>query len=122
MHHQGLAGRSVLIVEDEPLVALDIIRAFESAGAQVMAVRSLAEAKCLVEQNNLSAAVLDLGLGDGDTDELCVRLYQRAIPFVLHSGYDHPGEGCSRGIVIPKPANPQTIVDALSKSLATRRH
>ena len=30
-----LAGRSILVVEDEPVIALDIVMAFEKAGAQV---------------------------------------------------------------------------------------
>jgi DNA-binding NtrC family response regulator len=117
MQTTGLAGRCVLIVEDEPLVALDIIQAFEAAGAQVKAARTLAEAKCFVERDGLSAAVLDFGLGDGDADWLCGRLTQRNIPFVLHSGYGHVGEACRSGIVIPKPANPTTLVGALVKAL-----
>ena len=117
MHSHALAGRSVLIVEDEPLIALDIIKAFEAAGAQVKAARTLAEAKCLVERDGLSAAVLDFGLADGDADALCDRLTERNIPFVLHSGYDHVGAASRSGIVIPKAANPTTLVDALVKAL-----
>ena len=72
MQGTSLAGRSILIVEDEPL------------GAIVLAARSLAEASGLVEHDDLSAAVVDFGLGDHDAGALCVRLYQRCIPFILH--------------------------------------
>jgi hypothetical protein len=41
----------------------------------------------------------------------------RKIPFILHSGYGHAGEACHSGIVIPKPANPAALVDALVKAL-----
>jgi DNA-binding NtrC family response regulator len=117
MHSHALAGRSILVVEDEPLIVLSIIHAFEAAGAQVKAARTLAEAKCLVERDGLSAAVLDFGLGDGDADELCDRLTERKIPFVLHSGYGHVAEACRSGIVVPKPADPTILVDALAKAL-----
>lgn len=117
MHGHSLAGRSVLIVEDEPLIALDIVNAFEAAGAQVKAARTLADAKRLVEQDGLSAAVLDFGLRDGDADAVCDRLTERDIPFVLHSGYSHARDSCRSGIVIPKPASPNVLVDALARAL-----
>ena len=44
MQTTSLAGRSILIVEDEPLIALDIIIAFEKVGAVALTARSLAEA------------------------------------------------------------------------------
>ena len=53
MHSQTLAGRSVLIVEDEPLIALDISSAFEKAGAAVLQARTVADATKLVEQDGL---------------------------------------------------------------------
>ena len=69
-----LTGRSILIVEDEPLIALDIVRAFESAGARVLSTATLRQALVFVESNGLSAAVLDHGLSDGDSSKLCERL------------------------------------------------
>jgi CheY-like chemotaxis protein len=104
MHGTSLAGRSILIVEDEPVIALDLVTAFKQA--VVLAARSLAEASGLVEHDDLSAAVVDFGLGDNDAGALCVRLEQRRIPFILHSGYSHHGPACRSGIVVPKPASP----------------
>jgi DNA-binding response OmpR family regulator len=115
--HQILAGHSVLIVEDEPLIALGIIQAFESAGAQVNTARTLTQARRLVERYGLSAAVLDFGLGDGDADALCDRLTELKIPFVLHSGYDHLKDARRSGIVVPKPAAPGALVTALAQAL-----
>jgi DNA-binding response OmpR family regulator len=117
MQGSSLAGRSILIVEDEPLIAINIAAAFEKAGAIVVAARSLREAVRRVEEDGLSAAVLDFGLGDGDADVLCGRLKERAIPFILHSGYAHVGNACHGGIVIPKPANPEALIEALQDVL-----
>jgi CheY-like chemotaxis protein len=108
-----LTSRTVLIVEDEPLIALDIASAFEAAGAVTCTAHSLREARQMVEGKDVSAAVVDFGLGDGDAEQLCHRLTDRNIPFVLHSGYSHPGPVCSKGISIPKPASPTFIVQAV---------
>jgi DNA-binding response OmpR family regulator len=88
----NLAGHSVLIVEDEPLIALHIRMAFEKAGANAITVYSLRDAFRHVEQDGLSGAVLDCGLGSQDGDALCRHLRQRDIPFILHSGYQHISE------------------------------
>lgn len=117
----SLAGRKVLIVEDEPLIALDIVTAFKHAGAVPVAARTLAEARNFVEQDGLSAAVLDFGLGDGDADQLCHRLTEREVPFVLHSGYGHADGACSKGISVPKPATPEALIRAVVKLLHIER-
>ena len=62
MASTNLAGRSILIVEDEPLIALDIVAAFAKVGALAFNARTLTEALQMVEQVGLSAAVLDFGL------------------------------------------------------------
>jgi CheY-like chemotaxis protein len=74
---QSLAGRCILIVEDEPLVALHIIDAVKRAGAIVRVTYSLVEAAVLVEADDLSAAILDYRVGDGDSSLLCQRLRER---------------------------------------------
>jgi DNA-binding response OmpR family regulator len=113
MQANSLVGRSILIVEDEWLIALDVVSAFQDAGAVTFSARSLADAIRLVEHEGLSAAVLDFGLGDGDADAVCARLDERRIPFILHSGYTRHGPACGRGIVIPKPASPETLIDTV---------
>jgi len=113
MPSTSLAGRSILIVEDEPLIALEIVTAFQNAGAVALTARSLTEAIHLVEHDGLSAAVLDFGLGDGDADAVCARLDERHIPFILYSGYTRHGPACGGGTVIPKPARPETLIETV---------
>src|SRR5436853_7193092 len=105
MQSTSLAGRSILMVKDQPLIAFDISSALEKAGAVVITARRLPEAVHLIEQDGLAAAVLDFALGDGDADVLCGRLKSRHIPFVLHSGYAHASDARHGGVVIPKPAD-----------------
>ena len=63
-----LTGRSILVVEDEPLIALEMTALFEFAGAKVLQARTVAEATDRV--NGLSAVVLDYRLGQESTPAL----------------------------------------------------
>ena len=61
-----LRGRSILVVEDEPLIALDLERYLQGAGAYVLCASAHARALRLMDRPGLSAAVLDYSLTDGD--------------------------------------------------------
>jgi DNA-binding response OmpR family regulator len=105
-----LAGHAILIVEDEPLVALDIADAFREAGASVLTASKVQDGLRFAGHPDLSAAMVDFGLSDGEGTALCERLKARGIPFILHSGYTHIHEACRAGVVIPKPADPVVLV------------
>ena len=116
-----LSGRSILIVEDEPLVALDIVENFRNAGASVMAAHRLSDGLRLAGHPDLSAAVVDFGLSDGEGTALCERLKERGIPVVLHTGYHHVDETCCADMLVAKPAAPHELVSAVVGLLASRQ-
>jgi DNA-binding response OmpR family regulator len=120
MNSTSLAGRSILICEDEPLIALDIARCFEAAGARTVMPRSLQAATVAVENANLAAAVVDHALPDGDSSELCERLKERSIPFIVHSGYSQLDGACADGLQVGKPADPQVLVTTVEGLLRSR--
>jgi DNA-binding response OmpR family regulator len=105
-----LQGRAILIVEDEPLIALEIRRCFEAAGAKVVHARSLQAALDAIENATPTAAVVDHSLPDGDSSEICERLKERNIPFIVHSGYSQLDGACADGVQVGKPADPQALV------------
>ena len=90
-----LAGRPILVVEDEPIIAMEAVQGLRAAGASVSQARTLSDALCKVECPTLSAAVLDHALNDGDASQICDRLDQRNIPFVVYSGYNYVDGPCS---------------------------
>ena len=113
-----LAGRIILIIEDEPLIAIDIQDAFQDAGATAIIARTLTAALVEVEGANLSAAIVDHALGDGDSSELCERLSERNVPFVTYSGYSQLGGACGVGTHVNKPASPAVLVATVTGLLA----
>jgi CheY-like chemotaxis protein len=118
MSHR-LAGRLILIVEDEPLVALEVIKTLRAAGARVLSAGYLESGLYTTEHPDLSAAVIDLHLGDGSGTAICRRLRQRRVPFVIYTGY--PRMLISREWpdvpVISKPAQSEQIISALESVL-----
>jgi CheY-like chemotaxis protein len=115
-----LIGRSVLVVEDEPLIAMDVAQWLETAGASVSVARTLSDALNKVEVPGLSAAVLDHRLGDGDSSQICDRLDARNIPFVVYSGYAMLDGPCSEGKQVSKPVRPEELVVAVVDLLRGR--
>ena len=108
--NRPLAGRSILLVEDEPLIALDMQTSFERAGAHVVIARTLGKAISLIEEDGLSAAVLDHALGDGDSSHLGERLTKRGVPFVFYSGFGNTDGACQHAPHVSKPASSEVLV------------
>ena len=109
----SLQGRSILIVEDEPLIAMDMVQAFRGAGAEVTITSTLKQALILVEHDGLACAVLDHALSDGTSTELCQRLNERNVPFVIYSGHGEVEGACSTGTDVNKPAS----MDVLTRTV-----
>jgi DNA-binding response OmpR family regulator len=119
---QTLTGVHVLIVEDEPLVALDIADAFKSAGAEVVIARTLGDAMHQAETQDLTAAVIDHVLHDGlTTSDVCAKLKERDIPFIVYSGFSKLQGACADGELVHKPASPTMLLAALQGVLADHR-
>jgi DNA-binding response OmpR family regulator len=120
--HRPLAGRLILIVEDEPLIAFQVASGLQEAGGKVTSTSTLQHAMLIARHDDLSAAVIDHVLRDGDSAVLCRLLAERDIPFVMHSGLaaiDAPA--CRSAPHIPKPADPAEIVAALVTMLGARK-
>ena len=115
-----LAGRSILVVEDEPLIAMEIAEAFKQAGAIVTTTMSVKQARILVEHDGLSAAILDHALHDGDSSQLCARLKERDIPFVIYSGFSKIDGVCADGPLVKKPASPDVLIATVEGLLASK--
>ena len=112
-----LRGHAILIIEDEPLIALELRRIVEGTGAHVFAATQLAYALRLADHPDLSAAVLDYRLGQEDVEPLCRRLEQRGIPFIFYSGHADALKLWPEAILVSKPSTGNAILEALSGAL-----
>ena len=84
-----LEGKRILVVEDEPMLAMDIAEQLEDAGACVIGpVGNVAAALSLIEQYRFHGALLDANLLGNPVDDIAVALTRNNIPFVFVSGYN----------------------------------
>ena len=117
----SLFGLTVLVVEDETLVALDFERILVTAGCRVLGpVATVAGALELLNCMKPGAALLDVQLLNGMVTPLAERLHALEIPFVLVSAYRGPELQKSVLATAPrvdKPANQPRLLDALTKAV-----
>ena len=121
MEFPGLRGRLILVVENEVLIAMEIVSALEDAGAQTTMTTSARHAMILINHDGLAGAIMDHGLSDGDSSEVCARLKARGIPYVSYSGYEPVAGADPDAPFIPKPANMDVLLNAMEKLLAEAR-
>lgn len=83
-----LAGHRILIVEDEYLIAMDVKRWLLAVGATIAGpVPSVDQALDLIDGGGLSAAVLDVNLGDGNTVyPVASELGALSVPYLFATG------------------------------------
>jgi DNA-binding response OmpR family regulator len=117
MKYPRLWGRSILVVEDELLIAMDIAAALEKAGAHATITTTVRHALILVEHDGLSGAIMDHGLSDGDSTNLCARLKERGIPYISYSGYLAVAGADPAAPHITKPAHMDVLMTALEELL-----
>lgn len=110
----------ILVVEDEPLIALDIEDSLGALGVPVRVARSLAEARAIIDAGPQPRLVLlDVVLPDGRSFDLAHDAAARGIPLVFLTGYDHGIPESLRGIpVIEKPFSTDTLVAVVTRTAA----
>ena len=103
----------VLVVEDEPLLAVGLQQSLENVGAQVVRAGQH-DASRIVDQGNLSVAVMDCHPASAERRALVRRLRQRRVPFLFYSVQPPGSVTTERGAqYVGKPCPPQKIIAAM---------
>jgi DNA-binding NtrC family response regulator len=118
-----LDGRTILIVENDPAIGLDLRASLFAAGAvPVGPANSVRGAFALIADHALDAAILDIRL---NKDELVFpvadTLQALRVPYVFASGRSTALMPLRHGDrpFFDKPFHPEQIIEALSQILAT---
>jgi CheY-like chemotaxis protein len=121
MRRQVSATRSILIVEDEPLIAMMLEDFLLSLGHEVRATcDSVGEAMKAVEAGDFDLAILDVNLKGESVWPVAAVLRARDIPFILASGghVDPPPAEFASVPMIDKPYTIDRVTPALEAALA----
>ena len=116
----GLRGLTILIVEDEPIVAMMVEDMLSDLGAAAIGPASTLEGALERARNgDFHAAILDLNLNGERTGQVAEVLRGRGLPFVFATGYDSGG-GVSLGgaVVLQKPYRLDQMEAALGRAMA----
>jgi two-component SAPR family response regulator len=113
-----LKGRSVLVVEDQYLVADEMRRMIAAMGGEVIGpVARPAAALELLERSAVDLALLDINLGGTDAYAVAAELIRRGVPFVFATG-------CEPWVIpealrdvprVDKPLTQSSLADALHR-------
>jgi two-component SAPR family response regulator len=106
-----LAGKHVLIAEDEPLIAIDYDRMLAEAGAEIVGTcATVTQALDCLDHTVVDVAVVDFLLADRNSEPLQAELKQRHIPFVMVSSYPRALVRTEEGQdVLRKPVMPSVL-------------
>jgi len=86
-----LEGKRILVVEDEPLVAMLLEEMLLDCGCEVVGpAYSLLQGSRLAESEALDAAVLDVNLNGELSHGIAEVLQARGVPFAFATGYGSP--------------------------------
>lgn len=112
-----LAIDTILIVEDDPFIAMDAVDAATNAGVNVVTADSVSEALALIKREHISAAILDFQVSDGVITPVVLELRRNGIPFRVVSGSpmkELAENGIPETICTAKPADYRRVVANLS--------
>ena len=126
MRNLSLEGHKVLIAEDEPITAFDLMLAVQAANGEVLGPFSTVAAGLAAYRaaELLHGAILDVELADAHVTPLAHELLGRGVKVVFHSGSDIPQEIFDRHGPVPhckKPMVSDEVVARLAHHCAQSR-
>ena len=115
------APRCILIVEDEPLIAMMLEDFLESLGHSISATCDTVDtAMTEVEKGGFDLAILDVNLKGQNVWPVASRLRQQGVPFVIASGghVDPPPAEFAAVPLIEKPYTVDRVTPAINAAFA----
>ena len=117
------AGRSVLVVEDEMIVAWLLEDMLAELGCAVVGpAGSVNKALAMIDAEAIDVAVLDVNLNGEMSYPIADALAARGVPFVFVTGYDKDRmlDGYRNFPVLQKPFHRMALSDTLARLLAPK--
>ena len=120
--HRLPAGTIILVLEDEPLIRLDIEHMLQTAGFAAIGADSVANARAALAGQLPRVAILDALLPGGDSFALARELAATGTAIVFVTGYSPAiPEDLAIFPVVEKPFTPEDLVPAISGVLRRQR-
>ena len=114
----------VLIIEDEPVIAMDIAGIVESLGHEVVGVAGRhSEAVELANKHRPGLVLADVQLQDGDSGIVAVQEIMQSMeaPVIFVTGFPErllTGDRVEPAFIVTKPFDPETLKVAIVQALS----
>jgi len=117
--YPNLRGKRILVVEDDPIVAVDYHFEMKDAGARAEGFKATnAAALHYLATHEVDAAIIDFQLCDGTSEAIIAGLQSRGIPFIIVSACTFRMHDDGKGApILSKPVAPGEVCQALSDIL-----
>jgi CheY-like chemotaxis protein len=118
------ATTKVLIIEDEPVIAMDVAGIVESLGHEVIGVAGRqAEAVELARKHQPGLVLADVQLQDGDSGIVTVQEIMQSMeaPVIFVTGFPErllTGDRVEPAFIVTKPFDPETLKVAIVQALS----
>jgi DNA-binding NtrC family response regulator len=115
MHTRALADKTVLIIEDESVIAMELEEAVSDHGGIAVVAATFEQAQNAIQEAAIDGAIVDLRLQGQSVRPLISDLSQRRIRFVFHTGIeDTPTlRSIPAAPSVTKPADPNHVIELL---------
>lgn len=112
--------REALLLEDQPLIALQVEELLLRAGfTNVNVCASFQDAMQWLDKNTPGLAVIETRLGEGSSETVLSALVDRGIPYIIHSVTDVTEsdrmQARNECAWICKPSDPAELIEAARK-------
>ena len=127
-HLRAGAVARVLIIEDEPIIALDLQQLVEAAGHEVVGIAASedeAVAIAAAERPTLVLADVNLGAGGDGTSAVARIMRTQKAPVIFVTAYPErllTGQDLEPAFIIPKPFEPTTLAIATYQAVTRGVH
>jgi CheY-like chemotaxis protein len=120
---EPLRGKRFLIVEDEPLIALEIMAGLESVSVDVEGPVGSAEdaLRAIDDDGSFDGVLLDGNLRGEPADEIAAALTRRNIPFAFVTGYGRQAlpESFGQSPMLTQPFTQEQLLQTAARLVST---
>ena len=107
-------ARRILIVEDEPIIALNYASILQDAGYQVVGpVSTINEGIAIVEREPVDGAVLDIDINGVPVDPIIMALRRKRLPYIFVSALRGMEGPYNDALFLDKPCTAAELIRAV---------
>ena len=114
----SLAGKKILVLEDEPFIATDMEEALANVGATVTLCAAATEALEIVASIPVDCGILDINVTDGTCYKVADRLRMQGTPFVFTTAYEQVRGDFADVPIFRKPFDHETLLRMVARMTA----